>query len=71
MTHHVTSRLFETTPGGVMGEEFVCSCGSRSTAARMAGTPGGRVTSALFGHCPCAGIQALWTQDVDEITVEA
>ena len=69
MIHHATSNVREL-PSGILAEIFVCSCGSQSSAAQMAGTTGGLMYSAVFGHHPCPGIIALWEQDKDEVTIK-
>ena len=56
---HIAKCTFFITSTGFLGEAYNCSCGSSSTAAQMAGTPGGQAINALFGHRPCAGIRAL------------
>ena len=68
-THHAISIVFET-PSGILGERYSCSCGSQSTAAQMAQTPGGQEYSSLFGHRPCEVIWMLHASGVDEITVQ-
>ena len=70
MTRTAKSSIFETTPGGILGERYVCSCGATSTAAQVAGTHGGQVTSALFGNRVCPGIAALHRSGESEITVD-
>lgn len=71
MNRHVAkSEIFETTPGGILGERYTCSCGATSTAAQMAGTRGGRAVAAMFGHRPCAGIVALHKSGEMEVIVE-
>ena len=70
MRHVAQSEFFETTPGGVLGERYTCSCGSSSTAAQMAGTPGGLACSALMGHHPCPGIITLHDSGEARIEIE-
>ena len=69
MRHVATSEIFETTPGGILGERYACSCGSTSTAAQSAGTGGGRIVNAVFGHRPCIGIRQLHTSGESRIEV--
>lgn len=71
MKHIAKSEIFETAPNGILGERYTCSCGASSTAAQMAGTPGGNVTSAIFGHRPCVGIIALHNSGDSSIQIEA
>jgi hypothetical protein len=70
MQHIATSEIFETTPGGVLGERYICTCGKQSTAAQMAGTRGGTVYSALFGHLPCAAIIELHRSGESRVEME-
>ena len=70
MRHIATSRIVETTPGGILGEEYACSCGARSTAAQCAGTRGGRVVNAMFGHRPCVAILRLHTSGDDRVEMD-
>lgn len=70
MKHTAHAAIFETTPGGILGERYTCSCGAQSTGAQMAQTPGGRAYSAMFGHRVCAGIVALHNADELSVTIE-
>ena len=70
MTHVARSVIFETSPGGILGEEYRCSCGAQSTAAQIAGTYRGRAMSALFGHRPCIGVLRLHASGEDIVVVK-
>lgn len=69
-THHAHCDIFETTPGGILGERYICDCGAVSTAAQMAQTEGGRMYNALFGHHPCPAIVRLHETDANDLILE-
>lgn len=70
MRHIATAEIFETTPGGVLGERYRCTCGANSTAAQCASTPGGGAMNALFGHRPCPAIALLHGSGQERVEME-
>jgi hypothetical protein len=70
MRKHIATSQDYVTPNGFLAERYRCTCGATSTAAQMAGTPGGRCINALFGHHPCPAIVALHESGESRIEIQ-